>query len=180
MTTTTMKLALSSDFVALWTVPVYLTNRSNGVKVNALLYEGSSRSYLNSDVAAELGLEWRPHELTVKVLNDNQEKLTSSVVEFMINSLDGKVSKPASAYTTERVTGHMQVVDWSLYKSKWKHLKGIKFPQERHRPIVDLLIGVDQADFLYSLEDVRGKPGEPIARFTPLKWTCIGKPELQA
>ena len=48
------------------------------------------------------------------------------------------------------------------------------------RPIVDLLIGVDQADLLYSLEDVRGKAGEPIARLTPLGWTCIGKPELQA
>ena len=180
MTTTTMKLTVPSEFVALRTVPVYLANGGKRVKVNALLDEGSSRSYLNSDVAAELGLEGRPHELTVKVLNDNQEKLDSSVVEFMINSLDGKVRKPASAYTTERVTGHMQVVDWSLYKSKWKHLKGIKFPQVGPRPIVDLLIGVDQADLLYSLDDVRGKPGEPIARLTPLGWTCIGKPELQA
>lgn len=33
---------------------------------------------------------------------------------------------------------------------------------------------------LYSLEDVRGQPGEPIARLTPLGWTCIGNPELQA
>ena len=116
----------------------------------------------------------------MKVLNDNQYKLDSSVVEFMINSLDGKVRKPASAKTTERVTGNMKVVDWSLYKSKWKHLKGIKFPQVGPRPIVDLFIGVDQVDLLYSLEDVRGKPGEPIARLTPLGWTCIGKPELQS
>ena len=39
---------------------------------------------------------------------------------------------------------------------------------------------MDQADLLYSLEDVRGRPGEPIARLTPLGWTCIGNPELQA
>ena len=32
---------------------------------------------------------------------------------------------------------------------------------------------------MYSLEDVRGRPGEPIARLTPLGWTCIGNPELQ-
>ena len=130
--------------------------------MNTLLDEGSSRSYFNSDVAAELGLEGRQHKLTVKGLNNNQEKLDSSVVEFMINSLNGKVCKPASAKMTERVNGNMQVVDWSLYKSKWKHLKGIKVPQVGPRPIVDLLIGVDQADLLYSLEDVRGKPGEPI------------------
>ena len=71
------------------------------MKVNALLEEGSSRSYWNGDVAAELGLEGKPHELTVKVLNDNQEKLNSSIVEFMINSLDGRVHKQTSAYTTE-------------------------------------------------------------------------------
>ena len=74
----------------------------------------------------------------------------------------------------------MQVLNWNLYKTKWKHLECIKFPQVGPRPIVDLLIGVDQADLLYSLEDVRGRPGEPIARLTQLGWTCIGNPELQA
>lgn len=121
MTTTTMKLTVPLEFVALRTVPVYLASGGRQVKVNALLDEGSSRSYLNSDVAAELGLDGRPHELTVKVLNDNQEKLNFSIVEFMINSLDGRVHKQASAYTTERVTGNMQVLNWNLYKSKWKH-----------------------------------------------------------
>ena len=35
-------------------------------------------------------------------------------------------------------------------------------------PIIDLLIGLDQADLLYPIEDVSGKPGEPIVRLTPL------------
>ena len=46
--------------MVLQTVTVYLTNQ---VKVNALLDEANSRSYLNSDVTAELGLEGRPHIL---------------------------------------------------------------------------------------------------------------------
>ena len=105
------------------------------MKVNALLDEGRSRSYLNRDVAAELGLEGRPHELTVKVLNDKEEKLNSLIVEFTINSLDGGVHKQASTYTTERSTGNMQVLNWNLYKTKWKHLKHIKFPQMGPRHI---------------------------------------------
>ena len=151
--------------------------------MNALLNEGSSRTHLNSDVVAELGGTWgggRPHELTVKVLNDNQEKLNQSVVDFTSNSLHGRLHKQASAYTTERVTGNMQAVDGNLYKAKWKHLKGTKFPQVGPRPIVDLLVGVDQVDFLHSIEDVRERPGEPIATLTPLGWTCTGNPELQA
>ena len=167
MMTTTMKLTVPSKFVDLRTVPVYLASGRRQVKVNALLDEGSSRSYLNSDVAAELGLEGKPHELAVKVLNDNQEKL-NSIVEFTINSLDGRVDKRASAYMTERVMGNMQVLNWNMYKAKWKHLEHIKFLQVEPRPIVYLLIGVDQADLLYSLEDVRGKLGEPIARLAPL------------
>ena len=115
MTTTTMKLTVPSEVVALRTVPVYLASGGKQGKVNALLDEGSSRSYSNSDVAAELGLERRPHELTVKVLNANQEKRNSSIVEFTINSLDGRVHKQASAYATERVTGNMQVLNWNLY-----------------------------------------------------------------
>lgn len=90
---------------------MYLTTGKRTLKVNALLDDASSRSYLNSDVAAELGLEGRPHQLTVNVLNDNRERLNTKIVEFTISSLDGKVSKSASTYTTERVTGNMQVVD---------------------------------------------------------------------
>ena len=40
-----------------------------------------------------------------------------------------------------------------------------------------MLIEVDQADLLYSLKDMKGHPGEPIARLTPLGWTCIGNPD---
>ena len=37
-----------------------------------------------------------------------------------------------------------------------------------------MLLGLDCADLLYAIQEVRGKPGEPIARLTPLGWTCIG------
>ena len=148
----------SSGFVTLRTVPVYITNHHQRIKVNALLDDGSSGAYLNGDIAAELGLEGTPHELTVNVSNENQENLATSVVEFMISSSDGKVSKLASTNTAERVNGSMQVVDWSR-KHKWKNLNDIKFPQAGTRPILDLLIGVDHADLLYSLEDVTEKVG---------------------
>ena len=59
-------------------------------------------------------------------------------------------------------------------------MQGIKFPSAGPRPIVDLLIGVDQADLLNSVEDVREQPGDPIARLTPLGWTCIGNLEMNA
>ena len=42
------------------------------------------------------------------------------------------------------------------------------------RPRVDVLIGLDCADLHFSFRDVRGAPGQPVARLTPLDWTCTG------
>ena len=94
-TTTGVEPAPSTKFVALRTVPVYLTSGKRKVKVNALLDDGSSKTYLSSDIAAELELEGSPHELTVNVLNDNQEKFETTVIKFTISSLNGTVSKLA-------------------------------------------------------------------------------------
>ena len=68
----------------------------------------------------------------------------------------------------------MDVVDWNSCAKEWSHLKGLPFPKMGPRPIVDILIGLDCADLHYSYRDIRGKPGQPIARLTPLGWTCVG------
>ena len=107
-----------------------------GIKVNALLDNTSSRTYLDGYIAAELGFEGNPHERTVDVPDDNHVKLDSTVVEFMISSSDGNVSKVVSAYTAERVIGNMQLVDWSKHKPKWVHLKGLKFAHVGPRSVV--------------------------------------------
>ena len=42
--------------VALRTVSVYLKNGDRKLKINALLDDASTKTYINADVAAELGL----------------------------------------------------------------------------------------------------------------------------
>ena len=44
------------SFLALQTVPVILKNRNRAIRVNALLDEASTKTYINADVASELGL----------------------------------------------------------------------------------------------------------------------------
>ena len=68
----------------------------------------------------------------------------------------------------------MKSTDWNTYAHEWSHLQTIPFPQISTRPIVDLLIGMDYLDLHCSIQDVCGRPGEPVARLTPLGWTCIG------
>ena len=49
----------------------------------------------------------------------------------------------------------------------------VRFHHLGPRPIVDIFIGLDCVDLYYSIKDISGKPGQPIARLTPLGWTCV-------
>ena len=174
---TTMEKAEQTNqahFTALRTVPVRVKNGNRSIVVNALLDDASTKTYLNADIAAELRLVGETRKITVNVLNGQMDSFETMPVEFELESLDGKIQVSATGYTTEKVTGDLQPIDWNQYANKWKHLRGIKFPNLGSRPTVDILIGIDLADLHYSIQDIRGKPGEPVARLTPLGWTCIG------
>ena len=57
------------DFIALRSVPVMVKSGGNSIKVKSLLDDASTRTYINSDVAAELGLQGKTERVTVNVLN---------------------------------------------------------------------------------------------------------------
>ena len=175
-TTMVTKRHVRADFVGLRTVPVILQNGGRSLTVNALLDDASTKTYVNADVAAELGLQGRTERVTVNVLNGQAETFETKPVNVEIKSITGSVSMVVNAYTVNRVTGNMHVVDWNKYKPQWSNLRNINFPPSPKKPIVDMLIGLDCADLLYAIEERRGGPGEPIARLTPLGWTCIGNP----
>ena len=44
--------------------------------------------------------------------------------------------------------------------------------------MVDVLIGSDYPQLHCSLQEIIGEPNQPIARLTPLGWTCVGGPRL--
>ncbi|CAG2211556.1 unnamed protein product [Mytilus edulis] len=50
-----------------------IENGNRTVSVNALLDDASTKTYINADVAAELGLQGQVQKVTVNVLNDNIE-----------------------------------------------------------------------------------------------------------
>ena len=82
--------------------------------------------------------------------------------------------RTVTAETTKCVTGNMCAINWALEKKRWPHLDGINFPSLGKRPVIDMLIGLDISDLHCSVKEVKGNPGDPIARLTPLGWTSIG------
>ena len=168
--------AKSTEYLPLRTVPVILKNGSKSMRVNALLDDGSTRTYVNEDVEDCLGLEGESVSLNVRLLNDTTAQLRSRSVKFELESCHGRVKKEVAAQPAKRVTGNMRAINWVVEKKKWSHLKGIRFPSLGRHPIciIDMLIGLDLSDLHCSLKEVKGNPGEPIARLTPLGWTSIG------
>ena len=106
--TTTMastKAPEPAKYLALRTVPVVVKNAERTMIVNALLDDGSTKTYINGDVAAELGLEGSTQRITVNVLNGEEYSFETVPVEFDLQSIDGKTHARISALTSTRVTG---------------------------------------------------------------------------
>ena len=162
---------------ALRTIPVILKNGYRRLKVNALQDDASTQTYVNEDVAAELGLNGTFETIKVNVLNGDCKSFQTMPVEFGLESVNGDVDIRVKALTAKKVTGNMKIIQWSQHADKWPHLKHINFPDSGLRPIVDFLIGIDYLDLHCSYKEVRGQEGEPIAKRTPLGWTCVGCPE---
>ena len=167
---------LRTDLIRLRTVPIIIKNEDRLIKVNALLDDASTQTYINTDVAAELGLHGKPQKVTVNVLNGQIETFDTKPISLELRSINGNVSTRVTAFTADRVTGSMTVVNWIKYSKQWPHLKNKEFPSSATRPIVDVFMGLDWVELHCALEEVPGNPGEPIARLTPLGWTCIGNP----
>ena len=163
---------------ALRTIPVILKNGCRRLTVNALLDDASTQTYVNEDVAAELGLNGTLETIKVHVLNGDFKSFQTMRVKFGLESVNGDVDiRVLKALTAKKVTGNMKFIQWSQNAHKWPQLKHIHFSGTGLRPIVDLLIGIDYLDLHCSYKEVRGQEGEPIARRTPLGWTCVGRPE---
>ena len=64
--------------IALRTIPVYLKNGNKRLKVNALLDDASTKTYINANVAAEIGLQGELKRVNVSVLNGQLKSFETS------------------------------------------------------------------------------------------------------
>ena len=97
-------------------------------------------------------------------------------VELMVGSLDGKIKQDISAFIVKQVTGGMKLINWNKHKDKWSHTKCIQFPETSSKKYIDILLGIDYPQSHKSINEVKETNGDPVARFTPLGWTCVGQP----
>ena len=167
-----------NEAYSLRTIPVWVKAQGKKVKVNAILDDASNQTFLNEEVAGALGLKESYQTVKVHVLNNYVETFQTMPLKVETESVNVQFTKEIEVKTCLRnVTGNYQVKNWNVNKGKWRHLAQCDFASPAKDGLIDLLIGVDNADLHYSFVDVRGKVGELVACLGPLGWTCIGPPD---
>jgi len=161
------------------TAVCYLSRKTRkGVKAIAALDPDANQNLVDRDTAVRLGLKRtsKTHAMKVKMFNQHFD-IDSYRVELVLTSTDRLSSITITACAVQDLAKHVDVIDWSKEKHKFSHLKKVPFetlPSERS---INLLIGYDHAGLFKPSEMRAGTPGQPIARLTPLGWTCSVTPD---
>ena len=162
------------EFISLRTIPIIVENNGKKIEINALLDDASTLSYISEDVANELELSGKYETRKIGVIGGQVAEMRCRPVLLQIISSDGNLKTRVNALAVKEVTGNLTAINWKKQKNEWKHLRTIPFPTSGKRQLVDMLIGSDYIELHKSLQEIIGQPGQPIARLTPLGWTCVG------
>jgi hypothetical protein len=120
------------------------------VKVNAILDDASANL---------LGIQEAFQFVQAHVLNNSVDTFQSMPAKIEIECVNGVFGKVIEVKTCpHQVTGTHKVEDWNETKMQWPHLLQCEFPRPAQNGLVDLLIGVDNADLHYSKVDVHEPP----------------------
>ena len=156
-------------------MPVLLSANGTTAKVNAVLDDGSTETYIDANLAAHLGLRGEPKPMSDAVLYSEVMTFHSTPVEFTLNRVSGDVTvSNMQAETLNQVAGVFCPVNWKRRQRNWTHLimSHISFPLLGPRPVVDLLIGLDHSELHRSVQNIAGEPGEPVSALDP-SWVDV-------
>lgn len=161
--------------VSLRLIPVWLMAESGErLKVNALLDDGSDTTYVRDGVVEALHLRGQPQ--TLKIATVGEELVTQSCkVKVTVVNLEETFQREVEAWTVQDLCSKVKVIDWRKLQENYEHLRNIPFPEMSDSSTVDILIGSNYPELGLSLDERHGKSGEPIARLTPLGWSCVGR-----
>ena len=98
---------------AMTTIPFILENGEQSLKINALLDDCCTRTYINADVVAESGLEGKIEIPNIGVLKAGKERFDTQPVTMMPTSVNNNLQKEIAAYTATNVTKNLQAISWS-------------------------------------------------------------------
>ena len=99
-------------------------------------------------------------------------------MDFELSDVSEKKFFKIHAMTCRNVVGDMKAVDWQHQGKLYQHLTDVPFEEPVNKGRIDILIGNDHPLLHKSISEIEGEEVGPIARLTPLGWTCIGRTQI--
>ena len=154
-------------------VPVKVVRQHKVVEIYALLDGASDSSYCTSQLALVIGLEGDLCEFEVNTSNGSHAQTLSQRVSFELEGIDsGESIMIQSAWTVSDIPVSESNIHNNSDLEQYPHLSGLKFPEIGNKE-VNVLIGRDNPEVYWSLDECRGKGKQPYAVKTLLGWSLI-------
>jgi hypothetical protein len=163
--------------LALRTVPVIISSNGRSIKLNALIDDCSTASYISENAANALELGGVSRMSQVSVVGGNVLTFKSKQVEFTVENVERKFASTVRASTTSHVVSHTTAYNWNELKARWPRLQNINFPTPARCSKVDLLLGSNATEVHRCFKEIWSGKNGPIARLGPLGWTVVGPTE---
>ena len=151
------------------------SSEGQSIQVNAFLDDGSDSTYVRDDIVTALGLKTDERTLRLTTLTESCTSLKKQESLADDKESQWETQSTVEAWTLNEMCQGLSIPDWNQHKVKWQHLRNIPFPKAPGRKTIDILIGSDHPELTLALTECYGPIGAPVARKTPLGWTCVGR-----
>ncbi|XP_058827306.1 uncharacterized protein LOC131687250 [Topomyia yanbarensis] len=155
-------------------VPVVVYGSGIVIHCYAFLDDGSSKTFMDEELAKELNLSGERHPLCLKWTGGlHRSEDDSRSVQFDISGLKGKRFHFDDVRTVKELQLPCQTLDVKQLQAEYNYLRGV--PVQSYRDVRPrLLIGVQHANATLVRKSREGKVGDPIAIKTNLGWAIYG------
>nr|XP_049464883.1 uncharacterized protein LOC120956082 [Anopheles coluzzii] len=166
----------ANDGALLKYVPISLHGPAGRVDTYAFLDDGSTSTFMDHGLLAELGLSGTPHPLCLQWTGDIRREEKESVKLSVCVSAPHETStvhEMSEVHTVKELALPKQTMHMTRLAANYAHLRGLPVDSyEEAMPRV--LIGVDNCRLSQPLKSVEGKCDEPVASKTRLGWVVYG------
>jgi len=165
--------ANDNNCVFLNVVPVKVLYNDREVATYAFLDQGSTTTLCDQSLLDELGIKGENVSFALTTVNKKdgcyQSKKTSLTIAGVDNNEVVELREVLSVRSLPLKPNRSLTIN---ELNTWPHLEGLHIP--KFSAPVGLLIGVDNPELFWTLEERRGNQGQPYAVRTRLGWSLIG------
>lgn len=156
-------------FCTLAIIPVKIENGTKSVDTYAFLDSGSSASFIDENLAKQLGASGPSKKVTLDTMGDKHQMTSKIISNLKISDLNGKnnITLP-SVMTKNRIPVSQLHIPTQQDIVGWDHLRDVTLPQINGK--IGLLLGNNVPDILVPQAVKRGPKGSPVAIKSKLGW----------